>query len=209
MAGQDSLVKWFLPMLLLAGCAVGRYADTPEYKLPETRTTAARQLNEALAAGAIGLSEVVADEVLLTWHERHQLTNKHWVLLDRELNLLRVLSVARPKEEGELYELRVEGTGGQVTFEFKQARAAAAAEAAIRRLMKPLTPEERRELAKKYYANMEQLSRRKGESREDISGTTAAGSLRALTGKDYGNDLEAWLKFLTEEWYRMPAGEQR
>jgi hypothetical protein len=209
MAGQDSFVKQLAPLLLLllAGCAVGRYADLPEFKLPETRTVAARQLNEVLTGSAIGLSEVVADEVRLTWHERHQLTNKRWVLLDRELNLLQVRGVARPVKDGELYELRVEGAGGRITFEFRQGRASAAAEAAIRRLMKPLTSEERRELGKKYYSNMEQLSHPKGENREDISSTTASGSLRALTGKDYGNDLEAWLKFLTEEWYRMPAGE--
>src|SRR5687767_7641791 len=76
MAGQDSFVKQLAPLLLLllAGCAVGRYADLPEFKLPETRTVAARQLNEVLTGSAIGLSEVVADEVRLTWHERHQLT---------------------------------------------------------------------------------------------------------------------------------------
>jgi hypothetical protein len=201
-------VRW-LPILalVLAGCAVGRYADTPEYKLPETRTSAARQLNEALTESAIGLSEITADEVRLTWHERHRLTDKRQIMLVRELNLLRVLSVARPTKDGELYELRVEGAGGRVTFEFKEGRASAAAEAAIKRLMQPLTVNERRDLAKKYYTSLELGSRPAGDKREDISSTTASGSLRTLTGKDYGNDLEAWLKFLTEEWYRMPASE--
>jgi hypothetical protein len=202
-------VRWLPLLLLIAGCAVGRYAATPEYKLPESRTTAARQLNDALATSGIGISEVAANEVLLTWHERVQLTDKRWIMLEREMNLLQVKDIARPKLVGELYELRVEAAGGLVTFEFKEGRASAAAEAALWRLSRPLNKDERTALGKKYYRYLEQGSpEQPAASRPgDTSSNSAAGSLRALTGRDYGNDLEAWLKFLTEEWYRQPAGE--
>ena len=78
----------YLPLLvlLLSACAVGPYADTPQYKLPESRAVAARHLNEALAFGSHGISEVAADELKLTWHERRQLTGKRWVMLERELS---------------------------------------------------------------------------------------------------------------------------
>lgn len=196
-------------LLLLAGCAVGPYAATPEYKLPETRTAAARQLNDALATQGIGISEVAANEVLLTWNERRQLTDKRWVILEREMNMLQVRGVERPVKVGELYELRVDSAGGQVTFEFKNGRASAAAEAALWRLLQPVSDEESTALAKKYYSYLEQGSPSEPAATrpEDTSSTTASGSLRALTGKTYGNDLQAWLKFLTEEWYRQPAGE--
>jgi hypothetical protein len=202
-------VRWLPLLILLSGCAVGRYAATPEYKLPETRTIAARQLNDALTSAGIGVSEVVANEVLLTWHERHQLTDKRWVMLEREMILLQVKSVARPVRVGELYELRVEGAGGQVTFEFTSGRASAAAEAALWRLLRPLNTDERNELGKKYYRYLEKGSpAQPAASRpEDSSSTNASGSLRAMTGRNYGNDLQAWLKFLTEEWYLQPAGE--
>ena len=75
-------------LLTLTACAVGPYADTPTYKLAETRTTAARQLNEALAFDAIGVSEVAADELKLTWHEYRNITAKRKQLIDRERPLV-------------------------------------------------------------------------------------------------------------------------
>lgn len=129
----------YLPLvvLLLSACAVGPYADTPQYSLPETRAVAARHLNEALAFGSRDLSEVAASELKLTWHERRQLTGKRWVLLERELEFSQVRAVQRPEKPGEWWELKVEATGGQLTFEFKHAPTAAKAEAALRRLMQP------------------------------------------------------------------------
>jgi hypothetical protein len=130
----------YLPLiclLWLSACAVGPYADTPQYSLPETRAVAARHLNEALAFGSRDLSEVAASELKLTWHERVQLTGKRWVLLERELEFSQVRAVQRPEKPGEWWELKVEATGGQLTFAFKGAPTAAKAEAALRRLMQP------------------------------------------------------------------------
>ena len=121
--------------VLVTGCAIGPYAETPRYKLPETRAIAARHLNEALAFGAHGLSEVAADELKLTWNERTQLTGKRYVLLERELQFDAVQSVYRPEERGEWWELKVDATGGQLTFEFKNGPTASKAEAALKRLM--------------------------------------------------------------------------
>ena len=129
----------YLPfvVLLLSACAVGPYADTPQYKLPESRAVAARHLNEALAFGSREISEVAADELKLTWHERRQLTGKRWVMLERELEFASINAVQRPIQPGEWWELKVEAAGGQLTFEFKDAPTASKAEAALRRLMQP------------------------------------------------------------------------
>lgn len=126
-------MRWLLPLLLLAGCAVGPYAQTPVYKLPETKAIAARQLQEALNT-AQGLSEIDTTTAMLTWHERKRLSDKRTVWLERELKFAAVLGVARPAKSGELYELRIDAAGGQVTFEFKEGTQAAKAEAALRKL---------------------------------------------------------------------------
>jgi len=199
----------YLPLLLLlAGCAIGPYADTPRYKAPDTRTTAARQLNEALAFAGIGLSEVAADEVRLTWHERPLLNDKRRILLERELSLQGIKDVSRPKRPGEWWEVRVEGAGGLVTFEFRSGPAAAKAETALQRLMQPVTRGEGKELAKRYLAQLEgrlpYFDDSTGVRRHNAdwaSPEQAAGSLRALTGQDFGRDIDAW-----RDWLRRAYG---
>ena len=138
------VIGLLVSLLTLTACAVGPYADTPTYKLAETRTTAARQLNEALAFDAIGVSEVAADELKLTWHEYRNITAKRKQLIDRELDFRKIYSIGRPEQPGELWELNVYASGGTVTFNFKEGEDAAKAEAALRRLMQPLTEAEQK-----------------------------------------------------------------
>jgi hypothetical protein len=133
-----------LLLVLLAGCAVGPYADRPEYAMPESRAVAARHLNEALAFSGRGVSEVAADELKLTWNEHRRLSDKRQVLVNRELQFLAVRTVARPQKPGEWWELKVDATGGAVTFHFNDAKSAAKAEAAMRRLSQPLADDEQK-----------------------------------------------------------------
>lgn len=140
-------MRYLALLILLAGCAVGPYAAQPRYKLPETRVVAARHLNEALAFGGRGVSEVAADEVHLTWHEYRQLSDKRNVLVERELDFQAITFVGRPEKPGEWWRLEVTATGGVITFEFGDAESAARAEAALRRLRHPLNAEEQSRLA--------------------------------------------------------------
>lgn len=140
-------MRYVALLILLAGCAVGPYADRPRYKLPATRAVAARHLNEALAFGGRGVSEVAADELKLNWHEYRTLSDKRNVLMKRELQFLEVQSVSRPTQPGEWWQIEVVATGGVVTFEFNDATSASKAEAAFRRLRSPLNEGEQKKLA--------------------------------------------------------------
>ncbi|MBZ0137054.1 MAG: hypothetical protein K8I27_11845 [Planctomycetes bacterium] len=140
-------MRYLALLLLLAGCAIGPYADRPEYKLPSTRAVAARHLTEALAFGGRGVSEVAGDELKLTWHEYRTLTDKRNVLMERELQFLEITFVARPVQPGEWWQLEITATGGAITFEFESADAASKAEAAFRRLRQPLNEGEHKKLA--------------------------------------------------------------
>lgn len=142
MARKASDLRYLVLVMVLAGCAVGPYADRPRYKLPESRTVAARQLNEALAFDGRGVSEVVADEQKLTWHEYRELSDKRKILVDRELTFLEISFVARREKPGEWWQVEVTATGGAVTFEFNSAEAASKAEAALRRLRQSLNETE-------------------------------------------------------------------
>lgn len=201
-------MRALLPLLalLLSACAVGPYASTPRYVLPETRTTAARQLNEALAFGSRNISEVAADELSLTWNERRALSDKRYVLLERELVFSAVRSVTPADRPGEWWEIRVDATGGQLTFEFDDGRTASKAEVALRRLMKPITDEEERELAEKYLRELEgksvtsKGSGSKGSGPSSVPAEMASKMLHRLTGRDHGKDADAWRKFLEDNY---------
>ena len=194
----------FLPLiLLLAGCAVGPYADRPEYAVPSTRSVAARHLNEALAFGGRGVSEVAVDEVRMTWHERRQLSDKRWVMLERELHFQELLTVKRPVRPGEWWQLEVAASGGKLTFQFDDVENASKAEAAFRRLLPALSTTEKRRLFEKYVVILEG-----GVARyvKDANGTpqpnpesasieSAVEFLKALTGENFGEDTQAWRKY--------------
>jgi predicted small lipoprotein YifL len=129
-----------LLVLILAACGSGPYHNPPRYSTPDSRTAAARQLNEALAFGGIGYSDVHADESALRWREQRQITDKQRLWVDRELDLTRLRAVDFPAKPGEHWQLRVTGAGGVLTFVFKEDRSAAKAESALRRLMQVDAP---------------------------------------------------------------------
>lgn len=133
-------------LVLLAGCSGSPYHDAPRYAEPATRTAAARQLTQALAFGGFGYSEVRANEVTLRWQERRPLSEKRSVWLDRELDLLAVQRVGAAHKPGENWEVKVNAVGGAITFVFKNDQHAARAEMALRRLSRPMSADEKREL---------------------------------------------------------------
>jgi hypothetical protein len=204
-------LKALLPLfaLLISACAVGPYASTPRYKEPASRTVAARQLNEALAFGARGMSEVAADQLKLTWNERRALTDKRSVLLERQLSFRAIRAVLRPERPGEWWELRIIATGGQVTFEFDDGATASKAEVALRRLATNLSDEEAYELV---LPRFEVLDREVQAYRENESEDSAANldwkrmlqsisDLELITGQEFGHDIEGvldWHSFLGE-----------
>lgn len=119
--------------LLLTGCGLSPYRNTPRYLPPETRSRAAVQLNAALA-GADRLSEIWATEFELNWHERVQLSAKRWLIVPRNLQYEAIRVVGRAHKAGEFYELVLYADGGDVTFRFRDGLKAAKAEAALIRL---------------------------------------------------------------------------
>ncbi len=137
-----------LAVLVLAGCSASPYHDAPRYAEPATRTAAARQLTQALAFGGRGYSEVRANEITLRWQERRPLSEKRSVWLDRELDLLAVQRVGAAHKPGENWEVKVNAVGGAITFVFKDDQQAARAETALRRLSRPMSPHEKRELVR-------------------------------------------------------------
>ena len=206
-------VFFLMTASLLAACAVGPYADTPRYELPNTRTTAARQLNEALAFDALGISEVAADELKLTWHEFLNITPKRKQMVERELDFKGIYSVARPEQPGELWELKVYAAGGTITFNFKQGPQASKAESALRRLMQPLTDDEQKQLARKFLrilnGQVEQYRRKNGKVTRNpdwLPIEDTIDSMKLLTGRDFSEEetrdkeIKAWQNYLTETY---------
>lgn len=124
-------------LLLLAACSSSPYRTAPRYREPDTRELATRELVRALAFGGVGYSEVHGDPYRLKWHERRPLAGAPAGLLFRELNLTSLLGVDTAAIEGENWEVRVRARGGTVTFVFKDGYSASAAEACLRRLLKP------------------------------------------------------------------------
>lgn len=202
-----------LALVTLTACAVGPYADTPTYTLPKTRTTAARQLNEALAFDAAGVSQVAADELKLTWHEYRSITAKQKLLIDRQLDFQKIYSIARPEKPAELWELNIYAAGGTITFSFREGPDASKAEAALRRLQQPLTEQEERGLAKKYLRVLNneapQYLKKDGHvvgNPDWVPIADAIESLRLLTRQDFSNDedreqeIKAWQTYLIEHY---------
>ncbi len=187
--------------LLLCSCHAGRYAGTPQYALPESRATAARWLNDALAFEGRGVSEVSANELRLSWNEYRPITDTHRKFMQRELNLLRVNRVARPAKPGVYYELKVQADGGALTFAFDSGTAASKAEAAFRRLAQPLTTDEAKHLAAPHFEVIDGQVKQYRKSETELAARTlnwraihqAIEQLEMITGKGYGNDLEALL----------------
>lgn len=123
-----------LLLLVLCGCGLNPRTTAPVYETPESRAVAARHLNEALAQGGRGLSEVHAGLDTLKWHEMLRLTDKRQQLISRELELRQVRGVYRPERDSVGWRLTVDATGGRVVFLFKDSTNAAKAEAAFTRL---------------------------------------------------------------------------
>lgn len=125
-----------LMLLLACGCGLNPRTTAPVYEEPASREQAARFLNEALAQGSHGISEINATTRSLTWHERRTLSNTRTVWVPRELTLTEVRAVQRPEPESAGWRLAVEAAGGRVVFRFKDSRNAAKAESAFERLRK-------------------------------------------------------------------------
>jgi hypothetical protein len=123
--------------LVLLGCSTSPYRGIPQYALPDTREKAARHLNEAVAFGGIGYSEVWADQEALRWQQRRDLTETYTIWVERELLFSAIRGVTRARRAGESFEVKVEATGGAVTFRFKDGPSAAKAESALLRLKQP------------------------------------------------------------------------
>lgn len=118
---------------LLTACAGGPYHNPPRYALPESRTAAARQLNEALAFNGIDYGDVNADKVRLRYSEGRRLAGgMKW--LRRELVYSAIYGVDPSVTDGEHWAVRVDAAGGTLTLRFNDAAAAAKAESALLRL---------------------------------------------------------------------------
>lgn len=204
-------MRYVALLLLLAGCAVGPYAERPQYKPPETRAVAARHLNEALVFGGRGLSEVAANELYLTWNERRQLTDKRWLLLERRLEYRAILRIHRPRQPGEWWELHLDAAGGAVTFEFKDVESASKAEAALLRLAGALSLEERKRLARPHYnvIHRQLTEYRKFENEETAKNLNwrqimqSIGDLELITDQSFDNDVGGvidWESYLDEQF---------
>lgn len=122
--------------LVLCGCGLNPRTTAPVFEAPESRAVAARHLNEALAQGGRGLSEVHASADKLNWHEMLRLGDKRQQLVARELDLRQVRGVYRPERDSIGWRLNVDATGGRVVFLFKDSVNAAKAETAFLRLMR-------------------------------------------------------------------------
>jgi hypothetical protein len=122
-----------LVLALLTACAGGPYHTPPRYAPPESRTAAARQLNEAMAFGGIGYSDVNADLQSLRWTEPRT-RERRTVWLQRELMFEHIRDVGAPQRDGERWEVRIDAAGGVLRLRFKDDREAAKAESALRRL---------------------------------------------------------------------------
>lgn len=118
-----------IALLLLAACAGGPYHNPPRFAAPETRTAAARQLNEALAAGGIGYADIDADKERLSYSERRA---NRW--LRRELSYAAIYGVDEARQDGARWMVRVDAAGGALKLRFQDAHNAAKAESALMRL---------------------------------------------------------------------------
>lgn len=121
--------------LLLAACASNPRVEKPYFVEPDRRDTAARYLDEALSKSGRGVSEIHADENTLQWHEIHTLTDKRMVMISRQLELRQVRKVVRPEKDDIGWTLRLEASGGNLQFRFRDDVNASKAEAGFRRLM--------------------------------------------------------------------------
>jgi hypothetical protein len=125
-----------LLILCLLGCSSSPYKGAPRYLMPETRVTAARHLNEAMAFEGVGYAEVWADEGAIRWQERRR-RERRVIWLERELRFDALRHVYRAGRRGEIWEVKVDATGGALTLRFRTGEAAGKAEAALRRLRQP------------------------------------------------------------------------
>lgn len=185
-------------VLALGACRSGPYHDPPRYLMPETRSTAARHVNEALVSSGIGFSEVAADEVRVTWNEIRRLSDKRQMLIEREMIFNQIHNVNRPARPGEWWQVKVFATGGAITFTFRDDADAAKFESAVRRLRQTITPGERTAIARKYLAYVE--GRHRKSERRSPAPTAAGETLRALTGRNFGTDAARWRAYLEDNY---------
>ncbi|MCC6463780.1 MAG: hypothetical protein IT463_00415 [Planctomycetes bacterium] len=188
-------------LLGVAGCANPR-RTLPVYEVAESRADAARFLNEALAQGALGVSEITADEARLRWHQRVVHSATYSVLVPRELDLRAVLAPQRPEKRGERWELLLHAAGGDVRFTFRDDLAAARAEVALRRLAQPMTPAESEALARRMVRHLREEEPARRERGARTSGW-ARDTLVLLTGEDHGTDAAAWQSCVDRLWPRQ------
>ncbi|MDC1141909.1 hypothetical protein OAU50_02355 [Planctomycetota bacterium] len=191
------LIPCLTLMFLLAACAGSPYANNPVFAAPESRTTAALWLNRALVDGAEvdtmrrfraqGLSRVNTDEVRMEWNDVQPYGRDDFKILRRELAFTGIKFVGRPDHQGDFWDVFVDASGGGVTFHFKDNHNAALAEAALRRLMEPVTAAELQGVGRKYCQSLSE--------RGEVSADWAEASLQVLTDQDFGQKPDRWLKW--------------
>ncbi|MEE9311407.1 MAG: hypothetical protein V3V10_03235 [Planctomycetota bacterium] len=146
------------------------------------------QKDDKIRFRAFGISQISVDEVRMEWNDVQQVGRDNYDVLRRELAFSTIRMVARPKYQGDFWDVYVEASGGGITFHFKDNENASTAEAALRRLMQPVDDSEVLKIGRQFCVNLEQ--------RGEVSAEWAEGSLQVLTGQDLGPNADDWRNWL-------------
>jgi predicted small lipoprotein YifL len=138
MARPRTLILFVALTLALTACGVNGRMYPPQYERPASRTDAAKMLHTALMQGIATMTDISVTEEFMRWGEVVQPLSKvepsPSVQVRHELLFEQLTAVTRPVELDGNWIVRLTAGGGNLTFTFSNADAAARAEAALKRL---------------------------------------------------------------------------